>query len=149
MNGTPRRPAPGWSHARRPRSWGLPAPTAVVTTLLAAFGLVVCAALLGRLAVGARRRAVLDRWVRGHWLSMRGRSQRAWSWNRERRQQRQARRMADDVIRRARSGSRGQTHPAPLDGRGEWDGNVFRPERFDGARGDRRTADREAPDRDA
>lgn len=83
-----------------------------IERLLAAIALAVCAVLLVRLAIGARRRARLDallyrvaRALRGVVMSVRHR--------------REAARVADEAIKRARERSEG-----------EWDGNVYKPKSF-------------------
>ena len=80
--------------------------------ILAAITLIVCVLLLVRLAIGARRRARLDamarrtlHWARGAAMSVRHR--------------REAARVADEAIERARKRSDG-----------EWDGNVYKPKSF-------------------
>ena len=84
----------------------------LVERVLAAIALVVCVALLVRLAIGARRRARLDAWVL-----------RVARWARagaiSARHRREAARVADAAIKRARER-----------GEGEWEGNVYKPKSF-------------------
>ena len=84
----------------------------LVERILAAIALAVCVALLVRLLIGARRRARLDAWVL-----------RAVRWVRagamSARHRREAARVADAAIKRARER-----------GEGEWDGNVYKPKSF-------------------
>ena len=79
--------------------------------VLAAIGLAVCALLLVRLLIGPRRRARMDARLTLTWQSMRHRAHTLRRWRSTRRE---AARVANEAIRRAR-------------GRGEWDGNVYTP----------------------
>ncbi len=88
--------------------------------ILAGLVLLVCALLLLRLVIGERRRRRYDAFWRRAWAGTRIRALRLWHW---RSATRQARRDADEAIRRARGG--------------EWDGNVYKPTAFKGKR-DRR-----------
>jgi hypothetical protein len=71
----------------------------------------VCIALLLRLAIGARRRARLDSALRRAWQALRGTVSSL-------RHRREAARVAEEAIKRARARS------------GEWDGNVYKPKSF-------------------
>lgn len=91
----------------------------LIQTLVAGLGLLVCVTLLVRMSLSARRRARLD----AAFQRLSSRSGAAWrtlltAW-RSRGEQREARRLADEVIRRARDRSAD-----------EWDGNVVRPKEF-------------------
>lgn len=81
--------------------------------ILAGIVLVVCVALLLRMALGVRRREALDRRLLATAREMRARWLQLWQWRRLRRQ---AREEAEAVIRRAREG--------------HWDGNVYRSDAF-------------------
>ncbi|MEP7298994.1 MAG: hypothetical protein ABI702_22645 [Burkholderiales bacterium] len=78
--------------------------------ILAAIALAVCVVLLVRLMIGARRRRRVDSAVRRAWGALRGLVMSV-------RHRREAARVADEAIKRARS-------------RGEWDGNVYTPKEF-------------------
>ena len=82
-----------------------------VERVLAALALVVCALLLVRLLLGHQRRSRLDARLRTFARTTRQRASRLRHWRSSRRE---AARVADEVIRRARSC-------------GEWDGNVYTP----------------------
>jgi len=75
--------------------------------------LAVCAVLMLRLLLGERRRYRFDAALRRLWLAVRIKALRLWHW---RAAHRQARRDAEEAIRRAREG--------------EWDGNVYKPKSF-------------------
>lgn len=96
-------------------------------TLLATLGLVVCLLLLGRMAIGERRRSRLDARLQqaARTLSLRARAMR-----RQRQVRGQAEREAGELIARAR-------RPRATV---ERDGNVYRPRSFNGGGED------EAPD---
>ena len=79
--------------------------------VLAAIIVAVCAVLLVRLVIGARRRARLDAALRRAWRAVRGVAMSA-------RHRREAARVAEEAIERARQRS------------GEWDGNVYKPKSF-------------------
>jgi len=79
--------------------------------VLAAVVLAVCVALFVRLLVGARRRARLDAALRRAAQSVRGAVVSV-------RHRREAMRVADEAIKRARQRD------------GEWDGNVYKPKSF-------------------
>jgi hypothetical protein len=91
----------------------------VVEKILAGLVLLVCVLLLVRLVIGERRRWHYDAFWRRLWAGTRIRALRLWHW---RAASRQARRDADEAIRRARGRD------------GEWDGNVYTPKSFDGKR---------------
>lgn len=86
--------------------------------ILAGVVLLLCAAALLRLAVGARRRARIDALLRRAWLGLRVRALTLWRWRRLKREADQA---ARDAIRRAS----GRDASA-----GDWEGNVYRPKSF-------------------
>ena len=83
----------------------------ILERILAALVLVACALLLVRLMLGPRRRARLDAGLRSFAYATRRRATALRRWRSTRRE---AARVADEAIRRAR-------------GRGEWDGNVYTP----------------------
>ena len=85
--------------------------------VLAAIVMAICAVMLLRLVLGERRRARFDAWLRRHWLRLRHTGHNLWRWRENRRQAEQARKVADELIKRARD-------------RGEWDGNVYTPKSF-------------------
>lgn len=89
----------------------------MVEKIFAGLVLLVCGLLLLRLVIGERRRYRYDAFWRRLWIGVRIRSLRLWHW---RRAGRQARRDAEEAIRRARDG--------------EWDGNVYKPKSFKGDR---------------
>lgn len=72
--------------------------------------LVVCVALMLRLVIGARLRWKLDNALRSAWGWLRGLA-------RSRRSRKDAERLAEEAIRRAR-------------GEGHWEGNVYKPKSF-------------------
>ena len=80
----------------------------------AAVVLAVCIVMLLRVMIGERRRHRVDTIALRLWYDCRRAVLRAWNWWPSRRQ---AARVADEAIRRARS-------------EGEWDGNVYRPRSF-------------------
>jgi hypothetical protein len=88
--------------------------------IFAGIVLLVCALLMLRLVIGARRRYAYDAFWRRLWAGTRIRALRLWHW---RSASRQARRDADEAIRRARGRAEG-----------EWDGNVYTPKSFDANR---------------
>lgn len=81
--------------------------------IFAGLVLAVCGVLLLRLVLGERRRYAFDAFWRRLWIALRVRGLRLWHWRAARRQ---ARRDADEAIRRAQEG--------------EWDGNVYKPKSF-------------------
>lgn len=87
----------------------------MVEKLFAGLVLLVCVVLMVRLLLGARRRARFDAWARHTWheLVQRLRLLRHWRSSR-----REAQRVADEAIRRARGEDV------------ERDGNVYRPKAF-------------------
>lgn len=80
----------------------------------AAIVLAVCVVMLLRMVIGERRRHRMDTVALRLWVGCRRTVLRAWNWWPSRRQ---AAKVADEAIRRARS-------------EGEWDGNVYRPRSF-------------------
>jgi hypothetical protein len=94
-------------------------------TVFAATGLAVCIALALHMALPWRARSRVDAaFARlAGWL--RGQVDRATGWRRRQRQTRAAALEAERVIRRARESSLRDK------AEGEWDGNVYRPKRFD------------------
>jgi hypothetical protein len=90
----------------------------IVETVLAVTTVLVCAALLARLLVGARRRAWLDANAVSAWRRF-TRALRRLGGARARR--REAEREAQAAIERARKA-------------GNWEGNVYRPKSFRGPR---------------
>ena len=82
-----------------------------IQRVFAALTLIACGLMFLRLTLGQRRRARLDAGLRGlaRGLNQRGRSLLRWRSTR-----REAAKVADEAIRRARA-------------RGEWDGNVYTP----------------------
>lgn len=85
--------------------------------VFAAIVLAVCLAMLLRLVIGERRRWRLDAFVRRTWFKARHAVRSVWHWRDTRREAEKARKVADEVIQRARD-------------RGEWDGNVYTPKSF-------------------
>lgn len=94
-------------------------------TVLAATGLVICIALALHMALPWRARARVDAAVARLTGWLRGQMDRATGWRRRQRQTRAAALEAERVIRRARESSQRDA------AEGEWDGNVYRPKRFD------------------
>lgn len=88
-------------------------PATVIEQVFAALVVAVCAVLLLRLVIGAQRRARFDRFFVRLWQGLRSGALALWRWPQKRRQ---ARRLAEDAIRRA--------------SQGKWDGNVYTPEQF-------------------
>ncbi|WP_298825272.1 hypothetical protein [uncultured Piscinibacter sp.] len=86
---------------------------AVIEQVFAALVVAACAVLLLRLVIGAQRRAKLDRAFVRLWRGLRSGAVALWRWPGKRRQ---ARRLAEDAIRRASQGKR--------------EGNVYTPEQF-------------------
>ncbi|MFN3303085.1 MAG: hypothetical protein ACK44A_05120 [Roseateles sp.] len=93
--------------------------------MLAAFGLVICIALAIHMALPHRARARVDAVLAGLQGWVLRQFERAVGWRRRQRQTRAAALEAERVIRRARESAQNSR----LDG--EWDGNVYRPKRFD------------------
>jgi predicted nucleic acid-binding protein len=85
--------------------------------VLAAIVIAICALMLVRLALGARRRLRFDAFFRRLWLRMRHAGYTVHRWREARRNAERARKAADELIKRARD-------------RGEWDGNVYTPKSF-------------------
>jgi hypothetical protein len=94
---------------------------------LAAVVLVACLVALGRMALGERRRRALDAQLQRHGQALGQRAKALW---RQRRASGQARREADELLRRMREGK-----PTV-----EREGNVYRPRQF-GGRGERPRGD--------
>lgn len=86
----------------------------MIEKVLAGALLAVCVVLLARLLLGARRRRQFDAWAGASGRAVAYRARRLWHWRAERDE---ARRVADEAIRRAR-------------GEVERDGNVYRPKSF-------------------
>ncbi|MDP9044551.1 MAG: hypothetical protein M3O01_07060 [Pseudomonadota bacterium] len=85
--------------------------------VLAAIVIAFCVLMLLRLALGARRRKRFDAFFRRLGLRLRHVGYSWWRWRETQRQSVAARKVADELIRRARD-------------RGEWDGNVYTPKSF-------------------
>ncbi|MEP7099454.1 MAG: hypothetical protein ABI781_03025 [Burkholderiales bacterium] len=83
----------------------------------AAIVLAVCLVLLLRLVIGERRRYRFDAFFRRIGSRLRRAGLSIWHWRDARREAQNARKVADEVIKRARD-------------RGEWDGNVYTPKSF-------------------
>ena len=99
----------------------------MLNDLLAAAGLVTCIALAVHMALPYRARARVDAQLRRLVGWARAQVDRLTGWRRHQRQTRAAALEADRVIRRARETAlREGGRPD-----GEWDGNVYRPKRFD------------------
>lgn len=84
--------------------------------VLASLGLVVCGVLGVRLMLGVERRRRFDARMHAAWHTLQ-----AWVWQLRngRAARREASRMADEVIKRARAREEGA-----------WEGNVFHPDTF-------------------
>jgi hypothetical protein len=85
----------------------------VVEKILVGIVLAICGVLMLRMLLGERRRYRFDAALRRFAIASRIRALRVWHW---RSAHRQARRDAEEAIRRAREG--------------EWDGNVYKPKSF-------------------
>lgn len=101
----------------------------MVEKSFAAIVALVCLVLLARLFMPERYRWRLDAWARGAWQSIRASAQRLWRWRSSRKQ---AERMAEEAIHRARHGV-------------ERDGNVLRPRSFGQPRDSRGSRDTGEP----
>ena len=101
----------------------------VIEQTFAAVAFVVCALLFARLLVGERRRQRLDAAVLRRFAAWRHRAVALWRWRAARSE---ARRVADEAIRRARE--RGKRGNGGDEDEGEWDGNVYKPKSFRGPR---------------
>jgi len=88
----------------------------------AALVVAVCAALLVRMFLPARRRATLDAALRRLPGRLRARAMTLWHWRQWRSRREDAARLAEEAIQRARRT------------RADKDGNVIRPEAFKGPR---------------
>lgn len=89
----------------------------MIERVLAALVLAVCALLLLRLVIGARRRHRLDAALQRSAARLRRAASSLRHWRRARRDEQRATRVADEAIRRARD-------------LGNWDGNVYTPKSF-------------------
>ena len=98
----------------------------MIEKLFAGIVLAVCAVLMLRLLIGARRRARFDAAVRRAWGRLRWFLDTVWHWRSRRRA---AQRAADAVIRRAR-GREANGHGDDDSRDGEWEGNVYKPKSF-------------------
>lgn len=87
-----------------------------LTQIIAALGLLACVALALRMALPARLRQRLDSQARRAWYT-------ATAWRRQQVIRKTAAAQAEAAIQRARASA---SKPE-----GEWDGNVYRPKRFD------------------
>lgn len=92
----------------------LPSP-AMIERVFAAIVLAACVLLMLRLVVGPRRRQRLDAVMRRAWFALRRFGLSVWHWRSSRRE---AAKVAEEAIRRARSAD------------GSWDGNVYKPKSF-------------------
>lgn len=90
----------------------------LIERVFAALAIAVCAVLLLRLAIGEKRRWRLDSAFWRHWRSLRRGLRTARRWPGARRD---AAKVAEAAIRRAREAARGET---------ERDGNVYKPKSF-------------------
>ncbi|MBX3606285.1 MAG: hypothetical protein KF788_13475 [Piscinibacter sp.] len=86
----------------------------MVEKVLAGVVVVVCIGLFVRLLIGERRRYRLDAWLQRQGTLLARRARGLWHWRSSRKQ---AQRVADEAIRRAR-------------GEVERDGNVYKPKSF-------------------
>lgn len=89
----------------------------LIERVLAAIAIAICAVLLLRLLIGERRRWRLDADLRRRWRSLSTTARRVRLWRSSRRD---AAKVAEEAIRRARDAAR-------RGDRGEWDGNVYKP----------------------
>lgn len=89
-----------------------------IERLFAAAGIAVCAVLLLRLLIGERWRWRLDAALHRHWRSTLSVGKRIRLWRSSRRD---AAKVADEAIRRARDGARRSS---------DRDGNVYKPKAF-------------------
>jgi len=88
----------------------------------AALVVLICAALLVRMSLPARRRAALDATLRRLPARLQARAAALWHWRQRRSQRDDAARLAEEAIQRARRT------------RADKDGNVIHPEAFKGPR---------------
>ena len=93
------------------------------STVMAAAGLLTCIFLAIRMALPARSRQQLDASLRRMGWRLRDKASAMGVWLRAQRHRKTAAGEAEAAIRRAQS-----TASKP---EGEWDGNVYRPKRFD------------------
>ncbi len=89
----------------------------MIERVFAAIVLALCVVLLVRLTLSAPRRYRLDSALRRAGNALRRTGSSIWHWRDARRAAENARKVADEAIKRAR-------------GRGEWDGNVYTPKSF-------------------
>jgi hypothetical protein len=101
----------------------------VIEQGFAAVAFVVCALLFARLLLGERRRRRVDAVVLHGLAAWRRRATALWRWRAARRE---AARVAEEAIRRARE--RGRRGNGGDEDDGEWDGNVYKPKSFRGPR---------------
>jgi hypothetical protein len=101
----------------------------VIEQGFAAVAFVVCALLFARLLLGERRRRRVDAAVLHGLAAWRRRAAALWRWRAARRE---AARVAEEAIRRARE--RGRRGNGGDEDDGEWDGNVYKPKSFRGPR---------------
>jgi hypothetical protein len=100
----------GVTRRAKPRENGAVLPRDdVVEKVLAGLALAICTVMLFRMVIGAPRRARLNAAFRRGWVRAKG----VWQWRATRKE---AERVAEEAIRRAREG--------------EWDGNVYKPKSF-------------------
>lgn len=86
----------------------------MIEKLLAGIVVALCVGLFVRLLVGERRRRRLDAWLQRAWAALVRQARSVWHWRSARKE---AQRVADEAIRRAR-------------GEVERDGNVYKPKSF-------------------
>lgn len=101
----------------------------MTTKILAAIGLAICLWMALRMVLPARINARIDTLTWRVLGALRGLANRARTWRRDKKIEKDAAVEAEEAIRRARKASRMVE--------GEWDGNVYRPRQF-GQKGDRR-----------
>ncbi|WP_422017523.1 hypothetical protein [Roseateles sp.] len=97
-------------------------------TVLAVLGLVTCIALAVHMALPWRARNRVDAGLARLSAWAQRQMDRATGWRRRQRQTRAAALEAERVIRRAREAT---LHEQGRRAGGEWDGNVYRPKRFE------------------
>ena len=98
----------------------------VIEQALAGVAFVVCALLFARLFLAERRRRRVDAVVLHGLAAWRRRATALWRWRAARRE---AARVAEEAIRRARRHGNGGDEDD-----GSWDGNVYKPKSFRGPR---------------
>ncbi len=94
----------------------------MIEALFAGVTLAMCLVLLLRLCLGWRRRQRFDAAVRRAWYGVKGRMLATYHWRSSRKE---AARVAEEAIRRAKAGSKADVTR---------DGNVYRPTSFKGPR---------------